>query len=406
MPTFLSDQLRTMCPNLQFDSTSEWILLPELPPDCQMSSVDQTEWIKYCAAVLFASLSVIGIVGNILVIFVVLKVRGMKTPTNCYLVSLAFSDTLFFLASTPTELSSLFTADYPFGSLCCSLFTYLPYLAINSSALSITAFTVERFIGICHPFWARTICTVKRAKLIIGIIWGFSLIYNFPWLFLSGLIIDEEGAYCDFKMGREDWKYKVMYVGDLVGFYVIPMFLNIVIYAKIAIVLSQCEEKMKKDPKEKNGQTSALLSSPPLSEAKESHISGRRSSFKGRNQVVKMLALVVFVFATCWLPYRAMVVNNSFRDEKWNSEGYILFSKTMIFINCAINPILYNLMSARFRAAFRSLFHSKEDLKQQTRFDRTTTISVYNRRSSSEKKLSTAKSVRGLDGKDANDVPV
>lgn len=38
---------------------------------------------------------------------------------------------------------------------------------------------------------------------------------------------------------------QVMYVGDLVGFYVIPMFLNIVIYAKIAIVLSQCGEKMK-----------------------------------------------------------------------------------------------------------------------------------------------------------------
>ncbi|VDM82859.1 unnamed protein product [Strongylus vulgaris] len=76
MPTFLSDQLRTMCPNLQFDTTSEWVLLPELPPDCQMPT-DQAEWVKYCMAFLFATLSVIGIVGNILVIFVVLKVRGM-----------------------------------------------------------------------------------------------------------------------------------------------------------------------------------------------------------------------------------------------------------------------------------------------------------------------------------------
>ncbi|KHJ78787.1 7 transmembrane receptor, partial [Oesophagostomum dentatum] len=172
----------------------------------------------------------------------------------------------------------------------CSLFTYLPYLAINSSALSITAFTIERFIGICHPFWARTVCTVKRAKLIICIIWTFSLIYNFPWLFLSGLIVDEEGGYCDFKMGREDWKYKVMYVGDLVGFYVIPMFLNIVIYAKIAIVLTQCGEKVKHDPvKEKkqsfaNGQSITLLPAPPLSEMKECHVTGRRNSSKGKNQ--------------------------------------------------------------------------------------------------------------------------
>jgi hypothetical protein len=32
-----------------------------------------------------------------------------------------------------------------------------------------------------------------------------------------------------------------------------------------------------------------------------------------------------------------------------------MFAKILIFINCAINPILYNVMSARFRNAFRRL---------------------------------------------------
>ncbi|ETN79630.1 hypothetical protein NECAME_09716 [Necator americanus] len=143
MPTFLSEQLRSLCPSLEFDSNSEWILLPgigffpslpsftsfwmcsELPAECQVPT-EQAEWVKYCVAFMFASLAVIGIVGNILVITVVLKVRGMKTPTNCYLLSLAVSDTLFFIATTPTELSSLFTVDYPFGSICEStkLFTF------------------------------------------------------------------------------------------------------------------------------------------------------------------------------------------------------------------------------------------------------------------------------------------
>ncbi|XGW19126.1 hypothetical protein V3C99_003164 [Haemonchus contortus] len=378
MPTFTAEQLNTLCPALKIDAAMELSSLTEIPSECFSVITESSEpeaWVKFSMAFVFATLAVVGIIGNILVITVVFKVRGMKTPTNCYLVSLAFSDTLFFIATTPTELSSLFTKDYPFGSLCCSLFTYLPYLAINSSALSITAFTVERFIGICHPFWARTICTVKRAKVIICGIWVFSFIYNFPWLFLSGLIIDEEGGYCDFKMGREDWKYKVMYVGDLVGFYVIPMLLNIVIYAKIAIVLSQCGDKMK--GKETVNQAGSLLPTQTQIETKISHITGRRSSSKGRNQVVKMLALVVFVFATCWLPYRAMVVNNSFRDEKWNSDGYIFFSKTMIFINCAINPILYNLMSARFRGAFRNLFYGKGSINQK--HQRTATMSTHNR---------------------------
>lgn len=56
----------------------------------------------------------------------------------------------------------------------------------------------------------------------------------------------------------------------------------------------------------------------------------------------------------------------------------------MIFINCAINPILYNLMSARFRGAFRSLFNGKTAVNQQQQ--RTTTFSTYNRGTSIERK--------------------
>jgi hypothetical protein len=39
-------------------------------------------------------------------------------------------------------------------------------------------------------------------------------------------------------------------------------------------------------------------------------------------QVIKMLAVVVLVFAICWLPYRAMVLYNSFADggSKWDPE--------------------------------------------------------------------------------------
>ena len=64
------------------------------------------------------------------------------TPTNCYLVSLAISDCLFFIAAAPTELSYLHisSSKYAFGSVGCAIFSYLPYLAINSSTMSITVF--------------------------------------------------------------------------------------------------------------------------------------------------------------------------------------------------------------------------------------------------------------------------
>uniref|UniRef100_A0A914MRL1 Thyrotropin-releasing hormone receptor n=1 Tax=Meloidogyne incognita TaxID=6306 RepID=A0A914MRL1_MELIC len=80
--------------------------------------------------------------------------------------------------------------------------------------------------------------------------------------------------------------------------------------------------------------------------------------------VIKMLALVAFIFAVCWLPYRAMVMYNSFASainwEPWDYDWLIFMSKTMIFFNCAINPVLYNLMSSRFRKAFRQLLRGQK----------------------------------------------
>lgn len=66
-----------------------------------------------------------------------------------------------------------------------------------------------------------------------------------------------------------------------------------------------------------------------------------------------MLIVVVFLFATLWLPYRVLVVYNSFAKKIYLELWYLMFSKTLIYVNSAINPVLYNAMSIKFRRAFR-----------------------------------------------------
>ncbi|KAK0423412.1 hypothetical protein QR680_008131 [Steinernema hermaphroditum] len=319
---------------------------------------------------IFACLSIVGIVGNILVITVVFKVPGMITPTNCYLVSLALSDCLFFVATAPTEISYLHVTDeYIFGSIGCSMFSYLPFLAINTSSLSIAAFTIERFIGICYPIQARYICTVKRAKMIIAGIWAFCIIYNSPWLYLATVKEDEHGSACGFKLERDNWTYKTIFFGDFFAFYVIPMFLYMIIYGKIAFTLKKNDirhQVTKKSHGSNGSRKSAILTSTSSNGTTNTTATTcefqitrgglKGSSKKSKNSVVKMLALVVLVFAVCWLPYRAMVMYNSFAMVRWDPDWYIFFSKTLIFVNCAINPIVYNVMSGKFRNAFKKLF--------------------------------------------------
>ncbi|OQR75723.1 thyrotropin-releasing hormone receptor-like [Tropilaelaps mercedesae] len=66
-----------------------------------------------------------------------------------------------------------------------------------------------------------------------------------------------------------------------------------------------------------------------------------------------MLIVVVVLFATLWLPYRVLLVYNSFASKPYLELWYLMLCKTLIFVNSAINPVLYNAMSVKFRRAFR-----------------------------------------------------
>lgn len=68
-----------------------------------------------------------------------------------------------------------------------------------------------------------------------------------------------------------------------------------------------------------------------------------------------MLAVVVILFALLWMPYRTLVVVNSFMDPPYLNSWFLLFCRLCIYLNSAINPVIYNLMSQKFRAAFRKL---------------------------------------------------
>ena len=53
---------------------------------------------------LYASMIIVGAVGNLLVILVVVRNRAMRTPRNVYIVNLAISDLMLCLITMPLSL--------------------------------------------------------------------------------------------------------------------------------------------------------------------------------------------------------------------------------------------------------------------------------------------------------------
>ncbi|KAJ8259023.1 hypothetical protein COCON_G00180350 [Conger conger] len=85
----------------------------------------------------------------------------------------------------------------------------------------------------------------------------------------------------------------------------------------------------------------------------------------GNVMVTKMLAVVVVLFALLWMPYRMLVVVNSLMDPPYLNTWFLLFCRMCIYVNSAINPIIYNLMSQKFRAAFRKLCHCQRQVPEK-----------------------------------------
>lgn len=181
----------------------------------------------------------VGIVGNVMVILVVLTTKHMRTPTNCYLVSLAAADLMVLTAAGLPNITDALHGQWVYGYAGCLGITYFQYLGINASSCSITAFTVERYIAICHPIKAQFLCTLSRAKKIIMLVWALTSVYCIMWLFLSDtkkLIYDNVVLLtCAYKVSRSH--YLPIYFTDFTVFYVLPLMLATVLYGLIARIL-------------------------------------------------------------------------------------------------------------------------------------------------------------------------
>lgn len=118
----------------------------DTPTNISLVGESVTESIEYKTISIFLVLLVcgVGIVGNIMVVLVVVNTRHMRTPTNCYLVSLAVADLTVLVAAGLPNISDSLVGYWIYGHAGCLGITYFQYLGINVSSCSITAFTVER----------------------------------------------------------------------------------------------------------------------------------------------------------------------------------------------------------------------------------------------------------------------
>ncbi|XP_063297170.1 neuromedin-U receptor 1 [Pelobates fuscus] len=331
------------------------------PMDCNLTSEEllfkylgprrSNYFIPIC--VVYLLIFTVGVVGNTLTCIVILKHKIMRTPTNYYLFSLAISDLLVLLLGMPLELYELWS-NYPFlfGKGGCSFKTLLFETVCFASILNVTALSVERFIAVVHPLRAKYVVTRNHAKRVIITVWVMSVLCSIPNTSLNGIThLNVVGlgtipgtAVCTVVLPR--WIYNLVIQITTIVFFFLPMGTISVLYLLIGLRLKR--EKMLQVLEAKSGDGDTYQ-----------NVRLQQEKIR-RRQVTKMLFILVVVFGICWAPFHTERLFWSF-IENWTSYMHQVFSfvhvisGVLFYLSSAVNPILYNLLSTRFREMFKEV---------------------------------------------------
>lgn len=176
-----------------------------------------------------------GVVGNISTCIVISKNKSMHTATNYYLFSLAISDFLLLLSGVPQEVYSMwFKWPYIFGEVFCVVRGLVAETSSNATVLTITSFTVERYLAICHPFLQHTMSKLSRAVRLILIVWIISIGLAIPQALQFGVVTDLHNIdHCDIKRVIIEHSFEL----STVLFFLTPMTLITILYILIGLKL-------------------------------------------------------------------------------------------------------------------------------------------------------------------------
>ncbi|XP_064601252.1 thyrotropin-releasing hormone receptor-like [Liolophura sinensis] len=309
------------------------------PPEDQFEWIPDAEFPDHVSIALFVTAIIvisIGIVGNLGVLLVVARTPDMRTPMYLCLSSLSVSDIFVLLILPIIPLTRLLiNMETNLGVVICYMMSVFDKSSLTCSVLIVLFISVERLIVVYRPLRAGQFITTKRTAISLTIIWLFSYAVNAGFITMTEyhqrVINGTHQEECAF-FSLQPWQ-DPYFTAMICIFFFLPLIAIIVLNGFII-------KRVAMDP-------------PSDSSASEGTTVARRA----RRQAVVMIFIIVVLFIVCIAPFQVLVMIEIYGSDllapltevQW--QALIWCSRFTTYINSAANPIVYNIVSSKFRAA-------------------------------------------------------
>jgi hypothetical protein len=98
----------------------------------------------------FSLITLVGVTGNLLVIYVIVTRERMRTTTNLLLLNLAVSDLAFVSFVPPVTAYMFATSTWPFGDVICRLMHFVVNVTAYVTIYTLVLVSVVRYMTIVH----------------------------------------------------------------------------------------------------------------------------------------------------------------------------------------------------------------------------------------------------------------
>ncbi|XP_046390612.1 opsin, blue-sensitive-like [Ischnura elegans] len=286
----------------------------------------------FLLGLLYAVILVVGMTGNMLVIVTFFTTKGLRTPSNAFVVNLAIFDTLM-MSKLPMFVLNSAVEGQIFGKIGCDIYGLIGSYSGMGAAITNAAIAFDRYRTIAFPLDGRLGMKAAIGLVIFTWLWAtpFSILPFFEWW--SRYAPEGYLTTCSFDYMKEGKSTQLFVMTIFAWAYVFPLLMIALFYSKILGHVRNHEKMLKEQAKRMNVKS----------------LSQGDNEKSAEIRIAKVAISIVFLYICAWTPYALVALIGCFGEKTMMTPTFSMFPAIACKTVACIDPWIYAINHPRFR---------------------------------------------------------
>lgn len=277
--------------------------------------------------------------GNVILFYIVGKVRALQTKANLFILNLAAADLLVAAFNIPVTCVAVIAEDWILGETVCLITGFITLLTFVASCMALSMISINR----CHAivYWKsyENIYTRRKCALYVCITWFITIVLSLlPFFGWAKFDYDPAQSYC-----FVEWTSSKSYTIFMISACLLGP-LSVMSYCYYNIIRFHKESRRR------------VMRGTVMWRDGELHLPDPDLKRKPKDRhLTRTIVTLIAVFAFCWSPFALVIIVQVFSSI--HVPRAIDFGSLVLgYLNSFLNVIVYNITNRKIRQEYKNVY--------------------------------------------------